>query len=211
MTQVSKRHRALGFTMIEMVVTLTLFAAVLSSLVMALHTGIKTWRVVRANAFEAAELELAFETIYRDLRHAAVMNEETPPLLERTLDEGGEELVLTALAPRWNQRYGATSVWARVSYAVLDEDSDDKPALIRRYQPYGATGPIGEGPTESILLHGVDALTFDYLTGEGPVPVWEATDRLPVGLRIRIQATSGKTTERSITIPMGFLHRGASR
>lgn len=200
-----ERCHSLGFTMIEMLVTLTLFALVMSSLVVGLRTGINAHRNLRSHDSQSAAIERATRIIARDLRHLAVINENEIPLEETIEDEGAdsERLSFTSLAPRDPLGSGPGSVWARIEYKISQDTESDSKVLIRAYTPHVGNNPMGGGTIEEVLLENVQGLSFDYYNGAQKVPDWEDPEKLPSALEVHIVLESGTQILKTVSIPAG--------
>lgn len=189
-----------GFTMIEMLVTLTIFGFVLSSLVIGLRTGIVAWRNVRLHQTSQSSLERAFEILHSDIDAVGFVHPKSVPI-EETVDEAGsEELALTVFGAGSALTGDAAYDWATVRYTV---DSDS--TLIRTISPMVGPSNLDGGEADEHLLDGVRSIGFDYFTARGSVPVWEDRDSLPAAVEVTLDFQAGPSTRRIFPVSVGFL------
>jgi len=198
-------ERANGFTLIEMLVTLTLFAMVMSALVGGLHAGIRAWKTVRAHQVRSAQIERALRVINSDLRGLAIVSEEEPPLVEKSPGQGWEGLSFTAVDTRRRQRAGLGTVWTRVDYTLRLNKEGDAHDLVRASIPYISAQPVNGARREDVLIEKVRKIGFEYLHKGGRVPVWESPKKLPAGIDVFIEMASGGHVSETIWIPCGAL------
>lgn len=191
--------------MIEMLVTLTLFGLVMSSLVVALNSGVVSWRSVRANQSRQAAMDQAFEQIGLDFQHLAVIYEDIPPLVETTEETGSERLRFTVLGNRRAQWNGTGSSWAEVEYRVVVDEATQSSNLVRELRPKVGPSNIEGAEVEETILEQVASVQFDYLGPNGTVPLWEDENALPAGMKIRVRFESGRTISHVVTAPAGYL------
>lgn len=194
-----------GFTMIEMLVTLTIFGIVLSSLVVGLRTGILTWRSIRSSQAEHASSEQAFDHMRADFEALSFISEDILPLVESAEEFGGERLMLTVLSDRNAQRVGAGSSWAEVEYRVAEDEESDSVHLMREVRPKVGPSAVTGSEASTTLLAGVDSIEFSYLRGQETLPVWEEEDTVPAGIEIVIHMSSGQRLRRVFPVPTGYL------
>lgn len=200
-----RTHTTFGFTMVELLLTLTLFAMAMSALVVGLRSGVNGWRTVRIHQTRKASIDRAFKIFGNDFRYLAIVSEEEPLLTETALDEHHEELSFTTLGLRRLQKVGRGAVWARIEYRVRASDDTDSLDFVRVSTPYVASLPMGGDPHEERLLQGVKAISFDYYLNDSTQPTWEDTERLPGGVNITIELDSGGKASKTVWIPCGAL------
>ncbi len=200
-----RRHVCGGFTLIEVLVTLTVFVAVLSAMVAGLRSGIHAWRLVRRHQVQEAALQRAFGILGEDFPHAAVVSGDEPALVETKGEDGGESIVLTTLSPRRRQRVGLGAVWNRVEYRVVRNAATDEDELVRVCQPHVGPSPVGDAPLEESLLAGVENVRFDYVTPEGTVPAWDDGASLPGVVIVTLTRGNGGVVRRAAGVPVGMI------
>lgn len=196
-----------GFTLIELLITVVLFSLVMTSLMVGLHTGVNSWKRVRAHQEFMAHTERAFEVIGMDLRHMVRIHEDNPPLTESELPSGAASLEFTALVPNIYHAQGRRAVWADVNYSLVEDEEvlhENSFNLKRSWSPQVANSALDGGLIEETLLTQLSSIEFDYLGDEGLVPEWEDPEQLPRAVLVSIQFQSGKTMERMISLPLGI-------
>lgn len=191
--------------MIEMLITLTLFGLVMSSLVVAMNTGVGSWRRIHANQSRYAAMDLAFEKFNLDVQHMARISDDIPTLVESAEENGGERLIFTMLGDRHAQWNGHGSSWAEVEYRVVEDEATQSRNLIREMRPrVGPSSIVGAQMDETLLEH-VATVQFDYLSRENTVPIWEDQNALPVGIKILVRFESGRTVWHIVMSPTAHL------
>jgi len=194
-----------GFTLIEILVTLAIFTAVLAVLVEGLHSGIRAWRSVRLHQVRQAEITLLADKITEDFRHLLAPTD-AAPIAETTLQTGGEKVRIATSIPRKRQRAGIGWVWNEIELATAVDD-DGKKIFRRTVQPYAGKSLVGSEPTEETLLTNIKSAQFDYLGPDGQTPVWESRDTLPLAVIVRIQPETGPELVIPAWIPAASLKR----
>ena len=203
------RAAAPGFTMIEMLVTLTVFSLALSTLVLSLRTGINTYRAIERSQAHEGEAARIRAILSEDLRHLAIVSDEEPFLIEESQETGQELLQFTRLGNRNAQQYRRGAVWSRVQYEVVK--GDDGAKLIRREIPFVAAGPLEGAESESVLLEGAESVAFDYFDGQQWRPAWEDAERAPLAVKMTVEPEAGPSWTFSATVPMGLLNAAAGQ
>ncbi|MCX5768872.1 MAG: prepilin-type N-terminal cleavage/methylation domain-containing protein, partial [Candidatus Hydrogenedentes bacterium] len=196
---------SLGFTLIEILVTLAIFTAVLAVLVEGLHSGIRAWKSVRLHQVRQAQLNLVVDKLTEDFRHLIALPD-TTPIAETTLDTGGEKVKIATSVPRKRQRAGIGWVWNEIEISTALDDTGAK-ILRRTIQPHVGTSLVGSEPTQETLLTNVKSAQFDYLGPDGQTPVWESKDSLPTAVLIRITPETGPEIVIPAWVPAGSLKR----
>ena len=199
-----------GFTLIEMLLTLTLFGLVMGILVMGLRVGARSWRTVRLHQEKAATLGSAFRVLTTDLRSLGVVGEDTPALVETATESGGECLTLTCLGVRREQRAGTGDVWRKVVYEVCEGDSGEG-ELVRTTVPYAGSSPLVGREGEGAILSGLDAIRFDYLDGSGAEEKTWDSENVPGAITVTLDFSSGGSVQKTVWLPLGGLQPGGQQ
>ena len=194
-----------GFTLIEILVTLAIFTAVLAVLVEGLHSGIRAWRSVRLHQVRQAELNVVAEKLTEDFRHLLATSD-AAPIAETALETGGEKIRITTSISRKRQRAGIGWVWNEIELSTAVDD-DGKKIFRRTVQPHAGTSVVGTEPVEETLLTNIKSAQFDYVGPDGQTPVWESRDTLPLAVLVRIQPETGPEFVIPAWIPAGSLKR----
>lgn len=199
------RRTQRGFTLIEMLVALTLYALALAALIGGLRSGTRAWSTIRDHQRDEAAVARAVDALRTDIRHLAIVDDETPALVEETLDSGGDGLTLTRLVGRDRPWSG---VWERITYRV--EDSDERgPGLTRTVRP-AVSAPL-ELPGEQFpLLHSVREMQVSYVSDAETVTEWENAESLPSRIDIRLVREGAPDVDISIAVPLGVLNGRAA-
>lgn len=194
-----------GFTMIEMLLTLTLFGLVMGTLVMGLRAGARSWKTVRLHQEKAAALESAFKVLTTDLRSLGVFGEDSPSIVETATEGGAERLALTCLGSRREQRAGTGHVWREVLYEVREGESGEG-EFVRATVPYAGASPLAGREGEGVILDGLETVRFDYLDGSGSEEeTWEDSDNSPGAVTVTFEFSSGGSVQKTVWLPLGSL------
>jgi type II secretion system protein J len=194
-----------GFTLIEMLVTLTMFSVAVVALVAGLRSGTKAYQSVRRHQAREAELRHAFGVMGNDIRHLCRVAEDIPTLVKQSAQNGEEILTITALSPRNRQRAGIDFDWNKVDYFV---DSDEKQGGFMRlcYPQIGNAGVrFQSAPEPELLLPGVREITFQFGTENGLVDAWEEAEKAPTSVNVAMSFEDGRTVTKSMWVPLGAL------
>lgn len=191
--------------MIEILVTLAIFTAVLGVLVEGLHSGIRAWRSVRLHQVRQAELNVVAERITEDFRHV-VCAPDTMPIDETTLQSGGEKVRIITSVSRKRQRAGTGWVWNVIEFDTALDESGTR-IFRRTVEARAGTSVVGSKPAVETLLSNVKSVQFDYVGSEGATPVWESRDSLPASVLIRITPETGSEIVIPAWVPAGCLER----
>lgn len=194
-----------GFTLIEMLVTIAIFAAVFSVLTEGLYSGIRAWRSVRHHQVREAQLRILSEKVGSDFRHIVAMPE-APAIIETSQHSGGEKITIVACVPRQRQRAGLGWVWNRIEYAVSAGQGEGM-VLRRTVQAYAGARPVGRKPEEETVLDGVKSVQFDYLGPDGESAAWTSNDSLPLAVFVTVRPETGGEFTIPAWVPGGGLKR----
>lgn len=182
-----------GFTLIEVVIALTLVAVILTGLVSALVSFGKTSTRVEERALTSDDVRLVYAFLEQSLSAAAprvrVRPEDAVPV--SWFEGSGTELEWLGLMPA---RHGVGGLYHLRLGA--ERGDDGRRALLLHYLPYAGDDPPPDwGAAEShLLLDGVTAFDLAYraLDEDEWRAEWSAIEVLParvkVGLAVRGQA-----------------------
>ena len=193
-----------GFTLIEILVTLAIFTAVLGVLVEGLHSGIRAWRSVRSHQVRQAEVDLMAATVMEDLRHV-VMGEEGG-ISESAVEGGGEKLLIRTTVSRKRQRGGMGWVWNEVEFSTETGDGGEK-NLLRTVKRYAGKSMVGTEPVKETILTRIKSAEFDYVGPDGQSAAWESEDSLPLAVVFRIQPETGPELAITAAVMAGGMNR----
>ena len=169
--------RQRGFTLIEILIAMTLLGLLMAMLFGGLRLGTRAWEASDARSAELARLEAVHGFIRRALTGAyPLLRTETGGAKRRIAFTGGAEAVeFTALMPA---HFGVGGFYT-ITLAV--EDGADGARLIFRRQLYRPGDeetppppPAGDEEKEKVLLDGISKAAFSYFgaTDEDETPAW---------------------------------------
>lgn len=168
-----------GFTFLEMLVAVTIFSLIATSLYGTLHAGVKLWQEENLQIAKNQKLRIFFDTVTRDIRNMVSFSNIEPEFLE-------DRLVFPAFV-RIVEADRIHMEIAKVRYAL---DSQKK-SLIR------SQAAIKEGFEEDNaeavrLLNHLEFLNFKYTTGLSKITgeyewkdVLDKSDGFPRAVKIR--------------------------
>jgi general secretion pathway protein J len=193
-------HRARGFTLLEVMLALTVLALVTAICYGAFHLGIRAIERGEVAVVGAQRLRVATDVIIRQIKSAV-------PYAARNRDEdiypfffGGATWV-TFVTATGLEGGGAL---ARVSYQVVD----DPPRLIVTESSFFSPDQLGRDPVDkkgersAVLLENFRDLRFEYMLSDGIDTEWRADwnahdeEALPAAVRILVDGIPGLETDR---------------
>lgn len=191
-----------GFTLIEMLVTLTIFSALMGVLVVGLRTGLQTWERVRVHQERSAAEQAVFALLRSDIEHIAKVSESLQPVVESEGNGTSEVLMLTSLPSRGNMERGLLSSWCEIDYKIVPSQEGDSSVLQREMRPYASEGnPIIGAEEVRTVLEDVDEVTFDYTSKGEEVATW-SLDTPPSTIRVSIRRSGRPSLSAQFTIPV---------
>lgn len=191
--------RKRGFTLVEMLVSVTIFSLGMTALVVALRVGIGAWQQTKAAQSREAQLERAIAILRQDVRQAFRASEDTPALSEGNGPDGSETLTLTTrLTPKPGYPPPA-GIWAEVTYSIQEVDRET--VLVRNVRPHVGPAPQTAAMYEEKLLPGARAIQYSYVTPQGTLPKWEQKAAWPLALRVQVKLDSAGPCQFSISLP----------
>lgn len=158
-----------GFTLIEVLVSVTIFAVVMSILYGTYSASSASARAVEEKADEVSSISGAVDTLSREIRGAYLTDAESAA----EVFSGKEKVIaFTTTAPFVRE---GEPVVQRVSY-IFDNDR-----LIRKTLHSGSGTEI---KNEAMLLDGIKEPSFSFFDGKGWVAEWPSEKGLPAGVRV---------------------------
>ena len=178
-------RRQTGFTLLELVVAITLMGLVLVVLYSGLRLGLNSWDSGEARAEATNRLRLVEEFLRRQLAQSMTVYR-TNEQQERSVVFAGQANRIEFVAPMLAQ-LGQGGL-----YRVRIEASDGR--LMIRWRPYLPSDPGAGEERESVLLEGVSALEWAYFGPErddDPQPQWRSAWTSPARrpLLVRLNLT----------------------
>ena len=182
-----------GFTLIEVLLALTISAVVLITISMAFTGALRLRDRSEANLEQSLPAEHAMDLIRRDLKNAVAPGFMIAGPLQSGAFQGGVD------ANEGIQIYTTTGLitpkepWAeiqKVSYGLQSssESTNGSKDLIRAVtRNLLATGP--EDEDDQFVMSGVQSLTFSYFDGSQWLDTWDDTTQtnLPFAVRVNLQ------------------------
>lgn len=189
------RPRERGFTLLELLVSLTLMALVAVVLSGGLRFGASVWRAGDAQADRLSEMQAIQGFLRRQLGRAEPLRESARFSKREIHFSGGSDAVrFIAILPAHLGIPGFHQLEFR------EERGDGGRRLMldmRLFQPGRDEDAFTGEPRERILLDGIAAAEFAYFgTTEKDVPPswrsqWHGADRLPSLVRLRVRFPEG--------------------
>ncbi len=192
-----------GFTLLEMIVAVAIFAVMAGIAYGGLNQTIKTGKQVSESNQRLSELQFALSYFSRDWLQVS-----SRKIRNQYGDEENNIVIadnsVTFTRSGWsNLLQLKRSNLQRVQYLVVDNN------LVRRHWLSLDQG-IGEEPFDSVLLHNVEALEIFFIdASEKAIETWpnalSANVSLPVALKISVEIARLGETWRYLEIPDGVL------
>ncbi len=190
------RRAQSGFTLIELVVAVTLLAIMMMLLYSGLAFALRSWDAGDANGRRVADRRIAENFLRRELTELFPMRWKDPLILRLALDGKADSLRFTSSRPAGISAGG-------LSLVGLDVEADAQRRVhhlvMRRAMPdYDAKdfAPL-EQAERIILLENIGSVTFGYFGAENDFtePRWEDTwkypGRVPLLVRMRVKDADG--------------------
>ena len=202
-----------GFTMLEMLLAMTLMSILGASLYASLHIGFKARDSAKSALEPARKAEIVFELLREDIESAL------PPtgiLAGSFLGEDVEEKVglnadilsFCSSGHHPEEDEQACDI-RRVQFEVIEEDGERR--LVRLITT-NLLSPETIEPTEEVLCRGLLSFDVTYFDGLDWLDNWDSTlqdDMLPLAVEVTIEVertnTEGYVLRRMISLPCSFL------
>ena len=195
--------RSTGFTLLEMIVAVAIFAIMATIAYTGLNHTIKVGNQVNESNLRLSELQFALSYFSRDWLQVSS---------RKVRNQYGDEENNIIIADNsvsftrggWtNLLQRKRSNLQRVQYLLVDNK------LVRRHWLSLDQG-IGEEPLESVLLHNVNALEVQFVdASEKAIDGWPdglvSDDRQPIALKFGVEISRLGKTWRYLEIPNGAL------
>ncbi len=186
--------RAAGFTLVELLVALTLFAVLSVLLFGAVRFGMRATEVGTARLERAGDIAAAAGFLRNELADAQPLEKQQDDRRTIAFDGEADSVEFTALTPA----YLAPGGWHVLKVAFERRDAAGRLVLSWRLvrADEGDDGPLASG--RAVLLEGVKSVEFGYFgaAAEGDRPQWherwQDAASLPALVRLRIAFADGK-------------------
>lgn len=176
-------HESRGFTLIEVLVSVTIFAIIMSILYSSFSTASANAKVVEKMADDLSSLSGALDTFSHEARGTYSTSESTV----ETFSGDTEKVSFTTTNPF--VRDGEPTVQI-VSY-IFDEDR-----FIREVLRPGSSKEV---KGEYLLLEGIKDPAFSFFDGKGWIDEWASSKKTPAGIRI-VFSYKGQNVENIIPV-----------
>jgi|SRR4051812_8694336 general secretion pathway protein J len=189
-----RRARFAGFTLIEILIAVSIFAIVLGAINTVFFSALRLRNRTQAAMDRALPIEQAVSMIKRDLENICIPNGTLTGQLETT---PGTNDVIGATTPTFFTSTGYVdemSPWAdvqKVSYTLTESRTNryqgrDLVRLVSR----NLLAQTPEVPLQQWLMGGVQAIGFFFYDGSQWRQYWDGTNemtKLPRGIKMQIQ------------------------
>lgn len=183
-------QRERGFTLVELIVAMTLFGLLITMLYGGLRFGARAWEASEEGLDDTARLQVVQEFIRRELSQAyPVSSPEGAETEDGAFAGGPEALAFVGLLPDHLGLGGFSRL-----RLFLDDDDENK-RLVVTWRPLDLDPLRLEDETDdaqSVLLRGLADAGFSYFgaiePGEPPEwrEEWAGADRFPLLVRLRL-------------------------
>lgn len=193
-----------GFTLVEVLVVMSLLSVVMLALGSALRTVAQTEERIDKRLGRADEMRVAVAFMRSTLsRISARKVPKAPPVGTGPLFAGASNSV--AWVGVMPARYGAGG---RYFFRLAVESDENRSALVIRFMPWvdAPVFPDWSGAQSRVLVQGITQVAMSYTDSQADIPsasTWSAADRLPDLVQIDIQTTAGPWP--SLNLPMRAL------
>ncbi|MFQ5894269.1 MAG: type II secretion system protein GspJ [Nitrospinota bacterium] len=205
-----------GFTLLELLVALSILAAIVAGLYLSIGTNASFARRLRSRLEGQQAARLALQRVAADLAGALWSPGRAHLYFEGARQEGPtgrtDRLSFTAAIYRWGEEGGKRDELAAVSYSLGPGPGGG--SLLRQESPplAGGAPAASEGPV--VILEEVRELAFSYLDTEGGAhDNWstrspEERAQLPAAVRLTVRLGSGPDEGRTLStlaaVPAGL-------
>ena len=199
------RRPAAGFTLLELVIAITLLAAMMGLLYSGVAFALRSWDASAAKGHGAADDRLAENFLRRELSAVFPMRWKDP--LETKLAFAGEKdrLRFVSHRPAGPTASGLSLVGLAVERS---ETGEGKALVMRRAAPDDEAKdfkPLDEG-LRTELFTGVESVEFGYFGAESDVAdpkwsdAWAYPARMPSLVRARVKLSDGTALPELVTV-----------
>lgn len=199
-------RRGHGFTLVEVLVVMSLLSLVMLAMVSALRTAAQTEERVDRKLQSADELRLVNNFLREVLGRISAQK---TPILKQAGDSpyffsgGPKEITWLGILPA---RHG---VGGRHHLRLFLGATPNGSALAFQYAPWTgpANAPDWQAASPNVLLEGVQGFGLEYLDSQVEPPSWSpqwtAVDHLPDRVRVSIRTATGDWPD--VVVPMRVL------
>jgi general secretion pathway protein J len=209
----AKRRTAGGFTLVELLVALTLTGLIFVALFGGLRFGTRTWETGIARSEVSAQVEIAHALLRRLLAEAILIAGDRRG--EFSFEGEAEQIRFTAPGPR---QVGLGGVYL---FELFTEPSQEKQRLVLRWRVYRKDLDVERPPDDEarkrrVLLDGIESLRLAYFgdpeSEEDPqwLEGWSGHEVLPklVSVKLELPADDARRWPELIVAPSATLGAG---
>jgi len=180
-----------GFTLIEMLVTISVFGLVLATLLAGLRIGSDSMERVERHIAHSHEMAAGLNQIRSDLSSIYLEDKSNGIRFEAGSDDG-QVLAFCRLVSRREDARDWKDHLQHVRY-VLEHDDEQEGTLsqLARYKAPVILDEAVEPYAQSILIKDVAELKVEYLSGNSWTESWRCGDKLPRAIRMQGKANDG--------------------
>jgi len=175
--------RQAGFTLLELLVAMTLMALVAAGLSSGIHFGTRVWERTEAGRQAGSERQATRLLLQRTLQRL-IPQSLSQEATETTILFAGDRTVLRFIGPAPAE--SAPPGLYRMEFALVPAGPGQ--ALVFRWQPYAGEPLLGpfDAADRRVLLHGLDTAAFTYFGSreEGWLSAWGQRVDLPRLVRL---------------------------
>lgn len=172
-----------AFTLVEMLVTVSLFVLIMSALLSSLYVGTNAWQKVDRKLMRAGDARAAVLYFRRDLERLYISPEKdfVPFLYE--IDEKKRETVEFWTLNDFFHLNALPCIY-QVRWSVREQEGEK--TWTRSQRSFIAGLPVDE-PLETVILESVSQAEFLFLSRGKWVEEWRDARTIPEGVQVRIQ------------------------
>jgi general secretion pathway protein J len=173
-----------GFTLVELLVTLTLLSLLVLLLFGGLRFGVRAWDGAQAHSEGADEMRVVQTLLRNEIEQAYPSYDMTDPL-HPVVNFVGDGDFLTFLAPAPDAAGSAGRSWITLTAA---HDGSDRQLVIRAVPELAVSQRAG---WSSAILDHVSAIRFSYFGDGGWSASWHGAKTMPHLVRVHVEFTAG--------------------
>ena len=187
-----------GFTLIEMVVAMTILGTMLMLLYSGLSFALRSWDASDVNGRRTMDRRIGENFLRREIAELFPMRWKDPVTLKVAFEGDARHMRFVSSRPA-----GITMGGLSLVSLDVEDDAKDRRSrnlVMRRAMPDDEAkdfGPLDKAETVSVLIANVDAVDFSYFGSENDfaeprwVDDWTYPSRVPQMVRLRVKTSEG--------------------